>query len=248
MVRWSLLILLSFTFGACATETPTATPFTAYRIASTPELESLVISWLEAYQEIDQQTLLQIEIVSPQNIQNAMEIQNVDLIISSYGPPEGWFATPLLTEEIAVVVNPSNELNTLQIADLALIFSGKIYSWADLGWRDEKVLPVIPLQGEASREEFQEIILHGSPFALTSLLAPTPAFARQFIRENPGGIGFLLNVNLTEDVQEITVIADGSGTEKSSGQLRLEIHAMWSEEPLDDLHAFLVWLQGSYLQ
>lgn len=248
MVKWRLLILISCILGACASETPAATPFTAYRIASTPELESLVISWIEAYQEIDGQTLLQIDILSPQVIRTAIEIQNVDLIISSYVPPDGWFATPLLTEEIAVVVNPSNDLQTLQIVDLDLIFSGKIHSWVDLGGRAEKIQPVIPLQGEASRDKVQEIILRGSPFSRTALLAPTPAFVRQFVRENPGGIGFLLSGNLTEDVQEITVIADESGAENASDRLRLDIYAMWSEEPLNALRAFLVWLQGSYLQ
>lgn len=248
MVKWRLLILISYVLGACATETLTVQPFTVYRIASTPELESLVISWIEAYQDIDGQTLLQIEILPPQVIQTAIEIQNVDLIISSYGPPDGWFATPLLTEEIAVVVNPSNELQTLQIVDLDLIFSGKIHAWADLGGPDVKIQPVIPLRGEASRDKVQEIILRGSPFSRTALLAPTPAVVRQFVRENLGGIGFLLTGNLTDDVQEIAIIADGSGAENSGDRLRLEVHAIWSEEPLDALRAFLVWLQGSYLQ
>ena len=243
-----MLILLSFILGGCVTEAPTATPYSAYRIASPPELESMVISWLVAYQEIDPQTLLQIEIVSPQVLQEATEIQNVDLIITSYKPPEGWYATPLLSAEIVVIVNPRNELDTLLEADLALIFAGKIHSWADLGGRDEKIQPVIPLQGEASREKFQEVILGGSPFALTSLLAPTPAFVRQFVRENPGGIGFLLRGNLSEDVRRIALIADTSGAEDPGGQLRLDIHAIWNEEPLGDLHAFLLWLQGSYLQ
>lgn len=248
MAKLSFLILLPFVFGACATVPPTATPLTVYRIASTPELETLVISWLKAYQEIDHHTLLEIEIVSPQVLQTAMEIRNVDLIISAYVPPEGWFATPLMTEKIAVVVNPGNQVQTLQSADLALIFSGKMVSWSDLGGQDENVQPVIPLQGEASREKFQEMILRGSPFALTSLLAPTPAFARQFVRDNAGGIGFILDSNLSEDVQEITITADGSEAGNLDSGLILEILAMWSEEPPDGLRAFLVWLQGSYLQ
>jgi DNA-binding transcriptional LysR family regulator len=243
-------VLVILLLQACAQVTETLPPIDHYSVATSPELESIVVSWLQAFQEQETNTILHLETLSPTNLLNPEEIENADLIVTANLPPEDWFATPLLRQSLSVIVHPSNEVTTLTWEDLGDIFSGRVFSWAAVGGSDEAIQPVIPLDGERSREVFKSVVLPESSFTLNSLLAPNQEFIRDLVGENPGGIGFILSSQMSDNVSQLVIEEQESDLNPISDPehiLVIEILAIAQEEPTGTLREFLVWLQGTYL-
>jgi phosphate transport system substrate-binding protein len=178
----------------------------------------------------------------------AVEGGTADVIVAGTQPPQGWFATPLSLEGVAVVVHPTNSIRSLNQEDLEALFNGDIDSWTELGGEDLPVQPVIPLQGDETRELFNTQVLEGNGFSPDAIIAPSPLAMVTMVTEDEGAIGFLplsqatdvvRVVRVDEVLPQITTVGDGRYP------LRIEILALSPEQPRGATHEWLAWLQAS---
>jgi DNA-binding transcriptional LysR family regulator len=245
------VLLLLLTLTACvSTVEPTATPFSIQRIAISPEMEGLISPWLAEYVEESGQINLKLELFSPQEIEPSLEKGLVDLGLITQDIPEGWFATPLWREAIAVIVHPDVQLDSLDIDALAGVFSGSVESWDTLAEYSGSIQLMVPLPGSIIREKFIQVVMGNLSFDPAALIGGTPEAIFEFVKSKPGAIGF---VPIWQVGEGVNVIAIGGMLPQEESLLRgvyplwVDLIAVSPEEPVGHLREFLAWLQGTYL-
>lgn len=247
-----VFFMLGLAFAACtATPEPSPTQHPIQRLATSPSMRSLVVSWMEAYAH---QSLyhgdLFLEVLSPESLLSSAEAGEVDLAIVAEQPPAGWFATPLGRQPIAIVLHPDNPHASFTFEELAMLFNGKVRSWDVFGQKAGEVLPLIPIPGDPFRERFAALVLDGQAFSPFSLLSATPEMLLQRVSELSGGIGFL-PLNHTPQGVKVALVGGahpGASKEKTRDYpLWVEIVATAPKQPEGSLYDFLLWLQSTYL-
>jgi hypothetical protein len=245
-----LLLFLSFLFASCAAPpTPTSTPPRFQKIATTSALEANVVEWLTAYASEEELVSLHLDILSPVVLLEAVEKGEVEALIIAREPPEGWFATPLYREGIAVVVHPENRITSLTQEQLANIFSGRVRSWTQVGGDGEAVQPVIPLPGDPVREKFMSAAMRDLSMTPTAMLGATPQSLQRIVSENPGAVGLAPASQVSEDVRVVPLdgrLPDTATVREGSYSLWMEVLVTAPSEPSGPLRDFLVWLQEDH--
>lgn len=122
---------------------------------------------------------------------------------------------PIAYDAIAIAVHRSNPIDYLNIQEIALIFSGKINNWADLGWKDAKISLYGREISSGTYELFKDFLknkINNFEFS-SSLQTLQGAFAvSQAIAKDPNSIGFsgLGNFFGKDDIKIIGIAkADG---------------------------------------
>jgi ABC-type amino acid transport substrate-binding protein len=84
------------------------------------------------YTEISGTPSIEIVLTTPAGGIEAVEAGEVELFLEAVTPPQGWFSTPVVTEDIAVIVHPDNPIRGFSLHELTQIFNGRIQEWDDL--------------------------------------------------------------------------------------------------------------------
>ncbi len=244
------LFLAIYLAGCVSRPDSTATPITIERMATTPEMEGIVSSWLAAYVEQTGQANLQLDVLSSQEILPSLESGVVEAAFVAQEVPEGWFASSLVREPIVVIVNSQVSIVSLEIQDLKDLFSGQVKSWEDLADNDLPVQLYIPFPGSVIRERFAQQILAESPFNPSAWLGSTPEEIFKLVSSNPGGIGFIPMEELEGNVNLVAVAGVLPGEEPQEDTkypVWIDLLVLAPQEPSGYLREFIVWLQGTYL-
>ncbi|MCJ7513001.1 MAG: LysR substrate-binding domain-containing protein [Anaerolineales bacterium] len=233
--------------GACGPATPPPTPNLPPWVAVTPGLEPIVRSWVEAYRDQVGLPPFDLAVMPLEAGQDKLRRGQVALLFAAAEPPEGWFATSVGKERIAVVVNPDNPGRGFSLRDLERLFSGEAVSWADVQGRETPVQIYVPFAGDDLRAAFAEETMRGRPITPNARLFLTPAKGAALVAEDKAGLGILPQSALTGDVRSVRVA--GALPEDSGGAYpyQLEIVGMAPSEPTGGVRDFLGWLQA-YLQ
>lgn len=246
-----LFFLVLLVAGCQSTATAPPTPISFPSIGTTPEFEALVISWVLKFRDQVRDEIIQINTFAPMEIQSKVQSNEVELIITSFPPHEGWFVTPLTRERVEVVVNRTNGITDISFDELRRIFSGQTTTWDELSGDSITIQPIVPLQGDSVRTRFESLIMIETNFSANAIIAPTPEIMLELIEEKQGSIGLILNSHLNDRVRRIDV-TDLSAQNPSSidedDHLTVEILAISMEEPTGTLREFLIWLQSNGLQ
>jgi phosphate transport system substrate-binding protein len=97
---------------------------------------------------------------------------------------------------LAVVVNPRNPVSKLTVDQLALIFTGKITNWKELGGEDKKIVILSREVNSGTHVYFKEYVLRkGDPnsreeFAPDALLLPSSSGIADEVAGNSATIGY----------------------------------------------------------
>ncbi|MGK7916136.1 MAG: substrate-binding domain-containing protein [Prochloraceae cyanobacterium] len=92
---------------------------------------------------------------------------------------------------IAVVVNPSLEIDGLTIKQLEDIYTGKITKWSVLGGQDIDIVPYTRPRQSGTTEFFYNNILKEHAFGKNVIFLGYPSLALKQIEDNLGGIFFV---------------------------------------------------------
>lgn len=236
--------------SACTPQpTPTPEPQAAY-VVTTPAYEDWVKMQVNSYWEIQPGNGV-IPLVYPlADGLEKIEQGDVELMISTDPPPEGWFATPLQVDGIAVLVHPEVSISELSIQQLYDIFFGREENWAAFNGEDLLIQPIIPFQGDEIRTTFQLEVLNGARFTSNSLLAPHPQAAIALVEDHPGGIAILPWTSVPHELNPLML--DGvrlspANIKNGKYPLTLNVIAIAPEEPTGAMRQFLGWLQTTLL-
>ena len=138
----------------------------------------------------------------------AVEEEQVELIISASPPPTDWFATPLAADAAAVIVHPDNPLRNLSVNDVYALFSGLIINWEEMEGSDDTVQMIILLEGDELRGTFEAALPITYSPPPNAILAPSPEAVLEMVEQTPGAIGYVPFSIVDEETFECVISED----------------------------------------
>jgi phosphate transport system substrate-binding protein len=124
---------------------------------------------------------------------------------------------PVAQDAIAVVVNPSNPVDQLNMAQISAMYTGQITNWKDVGGEDR---PIVLLSRESNSGTYvfflEEVIRQGDGdsdllFSPDTLLLPSSEGISAEIRQNPNVIGYDGLGYVTADQKTLAVAVSPTG-------------------------------------
>lgn len=228
--------------GCAATPTPAPSPTPAPRVAISTWLEPKVRPWLEGYVSERGPLPFDADFMTTADALAQAKDGSVVFAILAAGPPSGWFATPLGSERLVVVVNPRNPVRALRRNEIADLFAGLVPSWSTVGGASQAVQAYIPLPGEDLRDIFNSLILAGGSPAPGSRLVLNAQAAADAVRSDLGGIAYLPASQSVDGLRVISI--DGMDPQEADYPLVGTIVATAPREPIDAASDVIRWLQA----
>ncbi len=128
-------------------------------------------------------------------------------------------------DALAVVVNPTNKVAKLTIAQLSDIYSGKISNWKEVGGEDKEILVISRENNSGTHVYFKEHVLRQGKEAKKDDANPDPLSKLEFgskvtygvssqaiadqVKSNPAAIGYFGMGWITKDVKAVEISKDG---------------------------------------
>ena len=106
---------------------------------------------------------------------------------------------------IAVIVHPSNPVDSLTLDQIKDIYTGKVKNWSELGGAN---LPIVVMSRESSSGTYEvwgEIALQGERLAPTALLRASSGALAQDVAETRGAIGYVGLGYLNDSLKALAV-------------------------------------------
>ena len=112
-------------------------------------------------------------------------------------------------DALAVVVNPSNPVDSLTREQLEAIFRGKITNWKDVGGEDRKIVVYSRETSSGTYEFFKESVLDNKNYMSSILSMPATGAIIQSVKQTKGAIGYIGLAYLNRFVKPLSVSYDG---------------------------------------
>ncbi|MEW6185836.1 MAG: phosphate ABC transporter substrate-binding protein [Thermodesulfobacteriota bacterium] len=106
---------------------------------------------------------------------------------------------------IAVIVHPTNPVKDISLEQLQGIFSGKIRSWARLGWDDKPIYFVNREEGSGTRDAFESLVMNKMEISDEALVQDSNGSVREIIANNPQSIGYISFGIINHQVKPLAV-------------------------------------------
>lgn len=117
----------------------------------------------------------------------------------------GLVDTKIALDAIAVIVNPSNPVQSLTTSQVADIFEGKITNWKQVGGLDEEIGLVNRDEASGTREAFTKIVLKGGDFDPTAAVLPGTGQVRSVVAQSKIAIGYISLGFVNGSVKALTI-------------------------------------------
>lgn len=115
-------------------------------------------------------------------------------------------------DALAVVVHPSNKVNSLTREQLEGIFTGKIKNWKEVGGADLKIVAYSRETSSGTYEFFKESVLKNKNYMNGILSMPATGAIIQSVSQTKGAIGYVGLAYLNKEVKALHVSYDGGKT------------------------------------
>ena len=125
-------------------------------------------------------------------------------------------------EGIAIVTHPSMGVVNVSIDQLNGIFEGTISNWKQLGGPNAKIVTYGRNEGSTTRAFAEDMILKGAKFARDVKVFDSAIGMSDAIANDPYGIGYLTNKNLSDKVKTIAI----DGVQISDKTLLLKLYPL----------------------
>lgn len=114
---------------------------------------------------------------------------------------------------IAVIVNPSNTVETITPAQVKAIYRGTITNWKEIGGPDLAIVVVGRDSASGTREFFQDAVMNKEDFVSTQLEKNSNGAVQQTIAQTPGAIGYVGLGYVDDTVKALKIDVDGTAVE-----------------------------------
>jgi phosphate transport system substrate-binding protein len=109
---------------------------------------------------------------------------------------------------IAIIVNPSLGIKSLDREQLRAIFTGKVTNWKELGGPDSEIVVVIRDQASGTREVFDKIALGSTPekpiWCVSSAIeSASNGVIREIVAATPSAIGYVSYGYVNDSVRPV---------------------------------------------
>ncbi len=112
-------------------------------------------------------------------------------------------------DALAVTVHKDNPVQSLSLAQLKDIFTGKITNWKDVGGSDAKILVYTRDSSSGTYEYFKESVLEDEEFAANARSAASNAAMANSIKGEETAIGYVGLAFVNSSVKALPVSAEG---------------------------------------
>ena len=166
-------------------------------------------------------------------------------------------------DAIAVIVHPSNPIDTLSLSQISDIYTGKYTNWSQLGGEDH---PIVLLSRESNSGThvyfLEQVIRLGDKestvlFSPDTLLLPSSEGIGTEVRHNPNAIGYDGLGYVTDDMKTIAVSTDPDSppvkptvATVNSGDYPIarDLYMYTNGEPEGQVKVYMEWLMSSEAQ
>jgi phosphate transport system substrate-binding protein len=121
------------------------------------------------------------------------------------GEEEGLNVIEIARDGIAVIVHPSNKVDSLSTEQIRAIYSHDITNWKDAGGNDAPIAFVTREEGSGTRGAFTEIIMKKVKIDRLGLVQDSNGSVREVVATTPNAIGYISLALLTDKVKAIAV-------------------------------------------
>ncbi len=112
-------------------------------------------------------------------------------------------------DALAIIVHPSNPVDSLSREQLEAIFRGKITNWKEVGGEDRKIVVYSRESSSGTYEFFKESVLDNKNYMSGVLSMPATGAIIQSVRQTAGAIGYIGLAYLNRYVKPLAVSYDG---------------------------------------
>ena len=116
----------------------------------------------------------------------------------------GLTGTVLAYDGIAVIVNPENPVNDLDLETIAKIYTGEITNWSEIGGSDAEIVLIGREAGSGTRSGFEEIVGVEDACQYRQELTSTGDVITA-VAGNPGAIGYASIASVKDTVKALRV-------------------------------------------
>lgn len=120
---------------------------------------------------------------------------------------DGWQATAVARDGIAVIVHPRNSLDGLGLLQLQDLFSGRAYEWRAVGGNAVlgAVQPISREEGAGVRAAFEALVMDAREVTPRALLFTSPQSVVDYVASHPSAIGYVSMAYVTPAVKALKV-------------------------------------------
>ncbi len=112
--------------------------------------------------------------------------------------------TVLAYDGIAIIVNPENSVEDLELEKIAKIYKGEITNWKELGGNDEEIVPIGREAGSGTRDGFESITKTEDACKYRQELTSTGDVITT-VGSNPAAIGYASLASVQDSVKALRV-------------------------------------------
>ena len=117
---------------------------------------------------------------------------------------KGLVGTVLAYDGIAIVVNPGNPVNDLDLESIAKIYTGEIKNWKEVGGNDAEIVLIGREAGSGTRDGFEDITDTKDKCAYRQELTSTGDVITT-VASNPAAIGYASLASIKDSVKALAV-------------------------------------------
>ncbi|MBO5378418.1 MAG: phosphate ABC transporter substrate-binding protein [Ruminiclostridium sp.] len=117
---------------------------------------------------------------------------------------QGLTATVLAYDGIAIIVNPENPINDLDVETIAKIYTGEIANWKEIGGNDSEIVLIGREAGSGTRDGFESITGTEDICKYRQELTSTGDVITT-VAGNPAAIGYASVASVKDSVKMLTV-------------------------------------------
>lgn len=112
--------------------------------------------------------------------------------ISADQKSKGAVPTAIALDGISIVVNKNVKISNISLANLGLVFAGKVTNWKDLGGADMKIVVVNRDESSGTYGSFNDLVLKPAKLAYTkdTIVAKENGEVAAKVASTPGAIGY----------------------------------------------------------
>lgn len=111
----------------------------------------------------------------------------------------------LARDGVAIVVHPSNQVDSLTTEQVRHIFSGETTNWNEVGGADQSIAVVAREEASGTRAAFEELVMEGELITAAAILQISNGNLRQTVSTTANSIGFLSFGFLDEAVKALAI-------------------------------------------
>lgn len=154
---------------------------------------------------------------------------------------QGVVATTVGKDAIAAIVNPANGVDSLTLAQLNDIFSGKVKNWKEVGGADMPISVFITASNSATNKVFKKVVLKGGEYK-AKIVKPDAKIIRT-VAKSKGAIGQISFAFIGGDSGVKAIKPDGqeASTANPNYPITRPLNLVTKGAPAGDAKAFIEW-------